>query len=101
MARALSTSISSPFKTLLSVSHATSFLMQRSGFAAAAAAEAVRRSPKAEDKAAAVARKRIARSADPHPWIPDPVTGCYRPANRTTVELDAAELRALLLTPKP
>ncbi|KAJ1692107.1 hypothetical protein LUZ63_008805 [Rhynchospora breviuscula] len=95
MARALSTGSSSPFKTLLS--DAVSFLMQRRGFAAAAAAAAdvLRRSPKAEDKAAAAPV-----APHPHPWVPDPLTGCYRPAN-PAVQLDAADLRAMLLTPKP
>ena len=29
-------------------------------------------------------------------WVPDPVTGCYRPEN-TANEIDVAELRATLL----
>ncbi|KAJ3696393.1 hypothetical protein LUZ61_000098 [Rhynchospora tenuis] len=93
MARAVSTSTLS--KTLLS--DGISFLAQRRGFAAAA--EAVRRSPAAEDKAAAVAQL-LAGKRDPDPWVPDPVTGYYRPSNRV-VEVDAAELRAMLLRPKP
>ncbi|KAJ3703616.1 hypothetical protein LUZ61_007321 [Rhynchospora tenuis] len=72
MARAVSTSTLS--KTLLS--DGISFLAQRRGFAAAA--EAVRRSPAAEDKAAAVAQL-LAGKRDPDPWVPDPVTGYYRP----------------------
>ncbi|KAI4378934.1 hypothetical protein MLD38_016351 [Melastoma candidum] len=32
-------------------------------------------------------------------WAPDPVTGYYRPADRD-VEIDPAELRAMLLKPK-
>ncbi|KAL3749425.1 late embryogenesis abundant protein Lea5-D [Eucalyptus grandis] len=32
-------------------------------------------------------------------WAPDPVTGYYRPANRAA-EIDAAELRAMLLNHK-
>ncbi|KAH7676598.1 Late embryogenesis abundant protein LEA-3 subgroup protein [Dioscorea alata] len=32
-------------------------------------------------------------------WVPDPVTGFYRPANRS-VEMDAAELRQMLLSHK-
>ncbi|KAJ3691811.1 hypothetical protein LUZ61_020975 [Rhynchospora tenuis] len=99
MARALSTF--SPFKSLLS--DGISVFICRRGFAAAA--EAVRRSPKADDKAAAVAqllagKRRVAGAADPDPWVPDPVTGYYRPSNRV-VEVDAAELRAMLLRPKP
>ncbi|KAK8614540.1 hypothetical protein V6N13_068340 [Hibiscus sabdariffa] len=29
-------------------------------------------------------------------WVPDPVTGCYRPEN-SAKEIDVAELRAMLL----
>jgi Late embryogenesis abundant protein len=61
----------------------------------------VRRGTKADDKAAVaqlLAAKRVA-AADPDPWVPDPVTGYYRPANGA-VELDAAEFRAMLLRPK-
>ncbi|KAE8660606.1 Indole-3-acetic acid-induced protein ARG2 [Hibiscus syriacus] len=29
-------------------------------------------------------------------WVPDPVTGCYRPEN-SSKEIDVAELRAMLL----
>ncbi|KAJ4775999.1 hypothetical protein LUZ62_060256 [Rhynchospora pubera] len=91
-------------KSLLSVS--VSFLAQRKGFAAVA--QTARPSPIADDKAAAavavaqlLAGKRVVvGAADPDPWVPDPVTGYYRPSNRV-VELDAAELRAMLLTPKP
>lgn len=66
-----------------------------------AAEAAGRRSTKAEEKAAVaqlLARKRVA-GADPDSWIPDPVTGYYRPANGA-VEVDAADLRATLLRPK-
>ncbi|KAK7277762.1 hypothetical protein RJT34_22779 [Clitoria ternatea] len=31
-------------------------------------------------------------------WVPDPVTGCYKPEN--TKEIDVAELRATLLAKK-
>ncbi|KAJ1692106.1 hypothetical protein LUZ63_008804 [Rhynchospora breviuscula] len=95
MARALSTSAAFS-KTLLSVS----FLAPRRGFAAAAeTAVSVRRSPTADDKAAAAVA--VAQLfAHPDPWVPDPVTGYYRPSNRV-VDVDAAELRAMLLRPKP
>lgn len=36
-------------------------------------------------------------SAEKTPWVPDPVTGYYRPAGGAK-EVDAAELRARLLT---
>ncbi|GAB2234423.1 hypothetical protein Droror1_Dr00003675 [Drosera rotundifolia] len=32
-------------------------------------------------------------------WVPDPVTGCYRPGN-TTMEIDAVELRNTMITNK-
>lgn len=35
-------------------------------------------------------------STDSVSWVPDPVTGYYRPANRAQ-EIDVAELRAMLL----
>ncbi|MCX0107022.1 hypothetical protein NMW26_00715, partial [Escherichia coli] len=33
-------------------------------------------------------------------WVPDPVTGCYRPESHVK-EIDAAELRNMLLKYKP
>lgn len=65
-------------------------------------AEAGRRSPKTEEMETAtklLAGKRVAAGVDPDPWIPDPVTGYYRPANQA-VQVDAAELRAMMLRPK-
>jgi hypothetical protein len=38
-----------------------------------------------------------AASGEKTPWVPDPVTGYYRPAGGAK-EVDAAELRARLLT---
>ncbi|KAF5455279.1 hypothetical protein F2P56_024874 [Juglans regia] len=40
-----------------------------------------------------------ARSTEKVAWVPDPVTGYYRPENRVE-EIDVAELRALLLNNK-
>lgn len=37
--------------------------------------------------------------ADSNSWVPDPVTGYYRPANRAA-DVDVAELRRILLTEK-
>ncbi|KAJ3676132.1 hypothetical protein LUZ60_003544 [Juncus effusus] len=94
MARALS---SSPlFSSLLS--NATAILSRR-GYSVAA--EAVRRNLTIEEKTAAVSSfiqsKRVNGSdLDSNSWVPDPVTGYYRPANRV-VEIDAAELREMLL----
>ncbi|MBO8584250.1 hypothetical protein INO15_14085, partial [Staphylococcus aureus] len=38
-------------------------------------------------------------SSDSNSWVPDPVTGYYRPANRAS-DVDVAELRQILLTQK-
>ncbi|CAK9322264.1 unnamed protein product [Citrullus colocynthis] len=38
------------------------------------------------------------RSTEKVSWVPDPVTGYYRPEN-CTAEIDAADLRAMLLNP--
>ncbi|KAG2693404.1 hypothetical protein I3843_08G091800 [Carya illinoinensis] len=51
-----------------------------------------RMAKKAEEDAAAVSTEKVA-------WVPDPVTGYYRPENRMD-EVDVAELRALLLQTK-
>ena len=51
------------------------------------------------DEKAAVAKKEVATAAeDKTAWVPDPVTGCYRPAGGAKEVVDAAELRANLLT---
>nr|ACV50424.1 late embryogenesis protein-5 [Jatropha curcas] len=41
-------------------------------------------------------REEMARSTEKTSWVPDPRTGCYRPEN-VAEEIDAAELRAMLL----
>ncbi|GAB4841118.1 hypothetical protein Ancab_021861 [Ancistrocladus abbreviatus] len=41
------------------------------------------------------AQEKMGRSADSS-WVPDPITGYYRPANRRD-EIDVAELRAMFL----
>ncbi|XP_072996810.1 late embryogenesis abundant protein Lea5-like [Typha latifolia] len=73
-------------------------LAYRRGYSAAAAAAAARVRA-AEEKAVMVAAKREADSAAKASWVPDPVTGYYRPGNRTQ-EVDAAELRETLLQGK-
>jgi hypothetical protein len=60
-----------------------------------------------EKKAAAALTKRVmgkkevntaaAAAAEEKAWVPDPVTGYYRPAG-SAKEVDAAELRSKLLT---
>ncbi|KAF2949856.1 hypothetical protein DAI22_01g147500 [Oryza sativa Japonica Group] len=48
--------------------------------------------------AAAVAKRTMAKAAEEKTaWVPDPVTGYYRPAGGAK-EVDAAELRAKLLS---
>ena len=61
------------------------------GYAAAAASGAMRRSAAAaaDGKAAGEADQAAADAS----WVPDPVTGHYRPANRAAV-VDPADLRA-------
>jgi hypothetical protein len=58
------------------------------GYAAAAASGAMRRGVK-ERKAAGEAENAAADAS----WVPDPVTGHYRPANRAAA-VDPADLRA-------
>ncbi|KAE8816820.1 hypothetical protein D1007_05564 [Hordeum vulgare] len=61
------------------------------GYAAAASSGAMRRgaAATADGKAAREAEKAAADSS----WVPDPVTGHYRPANRSS-GADPADLRA-------
>ncbi|CAI9767830.1 unnamed protein product [Fraxinus pennsylvanica] len=44
-------------------------------------------------------KKGVEESSKTTSWVPDPVTGYYRPENQAA-EIDAAELRALLLKNK-
>ncbi|RLN21875.1 late embryogenesis abundant protein Lea5-like [Panicum miliaceum] len=90
-------------------SSCVSLLAQRRAYsvAAAMAKGAGRRAD--EKKAAAAAAKRVmlgkkevntsaaAAAEEKTAWVPDPVTGYYRPAGGAK-EVDAAELRAKLLT---
>ncbi|XP_012473486.1 protein SENESCENCE-ASSOCIATED GENE 21, mitochondrial [Gossypium raimondii] len=45
---------------------------------------------------AAVAKQAREETKEKVSWVPDPVTGCYRPENCGN-EIDVAELRAVLL----
>ena len=58
------------------------------GYAAAAASGAMRRGA-ADSKSAGESAKAAADAS----WVPDPVTGHYRPGNRAA-SVDAADLRA-------
>lgn len=46
-----------------------------------------------------MAKKSEDTVSEKSPWVPDPVTGCYRPENRSN-EIDVAELRDILLKHK-
>lgn len=46
-----------------------------------------------------MAKKSDDTVSEKSPWVPDPVTGCYRPENRSN-EIDVAELRDILLKHK-
>ncbi|CAA2997377.1 protein SENESCENCE-ASSOCIATED GENE 21, mitochondrial-like [Olea europaea var. sylvestris] len=46
-----------------------------------------------------ILKKGVEESGKSTSWVPDPVTGYYRPENQAA-EIDAAELRALLLKNK-
>ncbi|KAL8137188.1 hypothetical protein V2J09_003189 [Rumex salicifolius] len=77
-----------------SLSCATKFLsalahhnFSRRGYAAAAQGSVLVRSR--------VVKEEIGRSTE-SAWVPDPITGYYRPANRAS-EIDVAELRDLHL----
>ncbi|XP_038978568.1 late embryogenesis abundant protein Lea5-like [Phoenix dactylifera] len=93
MARALSNA------TLIAVlSDGIALLASRRGYSAVAGRGS---RTVVEEKVAAAAMKRDGglESAASSSWVPDPVTGFYRPANRAA-EIDPAELRAMLLKPK-
>ncbi|XP_008789853.1 late embryogenesis abundant protein Lea5-like [Phoenix dactylifera] len=99
MARALSNAT-----IVAALSDGIALLAGRRGYSSAAAAVAGRRSRTVvEEKAAAAAMKSCGclepAAAPSSSWVPDPVTGYYRPANRAA-ETDPAELRAMLLKPK-
>ncbi|GLU07366.1 hypothetical protein SLE2022_243270 [Rubroshorea leprosula] len=72
----------------------------RRGYAAASSQGVVSSAARGEAaRSGAVVKKageEMAASTEKVSWVPDPVTGCYRPAN-TANEIDVAELRAMLL----
>ncbi|CAL9120580.1 Late embryogenesis abundant protein [Musa troglodytarum] len=98
-------SLSSAAALAASVSHNIALSVNRRGYTAAAAAAAgVRRS--VDQKT--VARKVVdststaassSTSASSNSWVPDPVTGYYRPGN-LRAQVDAAELREMSLSHK-
>ncbi|OVA12702.1 Late embryogenesis abundant protein [Macleaya cordata] len=58
----------------------------------------VKQAAAGEDKAM-MKKKGSSSVREVSPWVPDPVTGYYRPENRTG-EIDVAELREVLLNHK-
>ncbi|XP_008807301.1 late embryogenesis abundant protein Lea5-D-like [Phoenix dactylifera] len=72
-------------------------LISRRGYAGAAAVTgtAANRGRSAEEKGTVVGSSSSSSSSDS--WVPDPVTGYYRPGNRRA-EVDAAELRETFLS---
>eukprot|EP00178_Gracilaria_changii_P025525 TRINITY_DN78649_c0_g1_i1.p1 TRINITY_DN78649_c0_g1~~TRINITY_DN78649_c0_g1_i1.p1 ORF type:complete len:101 (-),score=19.80 TRINITY_DN78649_c0_g1_i1:184-486(-) len=97
MARALSNAT-----LIAALSDGIALLASRRGYSSASAAAVAGRGSRTvvEEKAAAAMKNNGGlESAAASSWVPDPVTGFYRPANRA-VEMDPAELRAMLLKPK-
>lgn len=72
-----------------------SVLVGRRGYAAVTGTAASRGRSSAEEKATVGSGSSSGSSSDS--WVPDPVTGYYRPGNRRA-EVDAAELREMLLS---
>ncbi|KAJ1283553.1 hypothetical protein BS78_03G137300 [Paspalum vaginatum] len=84
-------------------SSCVSLLAQRRAYSVAAAM-AKGAGQRVDAKAAAAAKRSMAKkevttaAEDKTAWVPDPVTGYYSPAGGASKEVDAAELRAKLLT---
>ncbi|KAL4311122.1 hypothetical protein GQ457_01G053900 [Hibiscus cannabinus] len=70
-------------------------VFSRRGYAASAQG-IVSSSGKRGGAAAAVKGEIAGGAKEKVSWVPDPVTGCYRPEN-SAKEIDVAELRAMLL----
>ncbi|KAJ8444026.1 hypothetical protein Cgig2_020872 [Carnegiea gigantea] len=89
MARSLSNA-----KTFVSlVADNLSVALQRRGYAAAS--QAVGEMGKRSGRMGKAAQEEMEKAAQ-NSWVPDPVTGYYRPANRAD-EIDVAELREIFL----
>ncbi|AQK89592.1 protein SENESCENCE-ASSOCIATED GENE 21, mitochondrial [Zea mays] len=77
----------------------TSLAPRARGYAASAASGAMRRAA-AESAAAGEAKEAGRRTAAAEvSWVPDPVTGHYRPSNWAAAAADPADLRAAHLAP--
>ncbi|XP_076890184.1 protein SENESCENCE-ASSOCIATED GENE 21, mitochondrial-like [Bidens hawaiensis] len=75
-----------------------SFVVARRGYATATQG-IVSGSAKGSGVAMMMKKKASEESKKSTPWVPDPVTGYYRPEGQTN-EIDAAELREMLLKQK-
>ncbi|PSR94751.1 Late embryogenesis abundant protein like [Actinidia chinensis var. chinensis] len=80
------------------VADRVSLALSRRGYAAAAASQGVASgsSRGAVTSKGGVMAKKGGEEAGKTSWVPDPVTGYYRPENRAK-EIDVAELREILL----
>ncbi|XP_048568399.1 protein SENESCENCE-ASSOCIATED GENE 21, mitochondrial-like [Triticum urartu] len=84
-------------------SRCVSLLAQRRGYSAAAtmvkgagrSAAATEEKTAVAAKSAMAAKKDVGTGAEKAAWVPDPVTGYYRPSGGAK-EVDAADLRAKL-----
>ncbi|ONK63338.1 uncharacterized protein A4U43_C07F14020 [Asparagus officinalis] len=75
-------------------------LLSRRGYASASVAAAASKSAGEERMVATMrGKKESSETVWTSSWVPDPVTGYYRPANRVG-EMDPAELRQMLLSRK-
>ncbi|XP_028786866.1 late embryogenesis abundant protein Lea5-like [Neltuma alba] len=83
------------------VSDALSSTLHRRGYAVSASPSHVPlnggRMGKLEDTSATATNQSSSEASSA--WVPDPVTGYYRPINHSP-EIDPAELRLMLLNPK-
>ncbi|KAF8724394.1 hypothetical protein HU200_021430 [Digitaria exilis] len=76
-----------------------SLLSQRRGYSVAVAVVKGPGRMAVEKVAKRVMGKKVTAAAqEKTAWVPDPVTGYYRPAGGAIKEVDAADLRAKLLT---
>ncbi|XP_057535937.1 late embryogenis abundant protein 41-like [Amaranthus tricolor] len=89
-------SLSNAYVFFFVLTDTLSMASQRRGFAAAS--QGVAGLARGSGKIGKSTQEEIGRSAE-NSWIPDPVTGYYRPANRAA-EIDVAELREMLLKRK-
>ncbi|XP_073143955.1 protein SENESCENCE-ASSOCIATED GENE 21, mitochondrial-like [Henckelia pumila] len=85
------------FSTVKNVSALLASKISRRGYAAAGASQGTGVSN--SGASANVMLKKGSEEPSKISWVPDPVTGYYRPENQAK-EVDAAELRAILIKDK-